>query len=403
MQNITELRTRRLALSRTWEQVLTAGDPVGPACTLDARLLDSWRRSSALVDPEVEAAPVDDTDLAVTAWRSSPVAHGLAASEDDVRRMADEADLVAAVTDRTGRIVWTHGSPVMQRKAERVNFVPGGHWDEGSVGTNALDLALRTGAPSTVYSAEHFSRAVHGWVCYSVPLTDPGSGDVLGVLDLSTTWDRAHPLAMGTAQLLARMVMAAVPAVQMLRTGVELQVLGGWRVLVDGRPLVLPRRQVEILLLLTLHPAGLSLEALHDRLYGDAPVSTATLKAEVSRLRTALKGQVGSRPYRLLTPVDSDLQRALRDLDAGNVAAAVAAARGPLLPGSTSPDVTEWRDYLMVALRGAVLRCADVETVRALADEQPYDLALQEHLLRVLPAQDARLAAAQARVHRASA
>jgi hypothetical protein len=400
VRSLAELRRRRQSLSRVWEQVLAEGSP-GPS-GLNPGLLASWRRSSAWVSPEVRAAPVDDSDRAIDEWRTTAVSAGLCKTEADVRRTADEGDLIAAVTDRTGRIVWTHGSPVMRRKAEQVNFVPGGHWDEASVGTNALALALRTGQPSTVYSAEHFSRAVHGWVCYSVPLTDHRSGDVLGVLDLSTTWDRAHPLAMGTAQLLARMVTEAMPDTWASPAAdVELRVLGDWQVLLGGRPLMLPRRQIEILLLLALQPAGLSLEALHDRLYGEARVSTATLKAEVSRLRTALNGQVGSRPYRLLAAVDSDLQRALRALDRGEVATAVAAARGPLLPGSESPAVSEWREYLAVALRSAVLRSVDADTVRMHADRDPYDAELQQHLVDVLPVGDPRAAAALARVHRA--
>ena len=52
-----------------------------------------------------------------------------------------------AVTDPQTRILWTYGGRVMRRKAESVNFVPGGRWDDQSVGTNALDLANRTAAP----------------------------------------------------------------------------------------------------------------------------------------------------------------------------------------------------------------------------------------------------------------
>jgi hypothetical protein len=402
-----ELRDRRSRLARTWESLLAGGRPVDgdEPDGLDPGVLDSWRRSSEWVSPDLAAAPVDDPDDAIAHWRRGPVAHGLALVEDDVRRVADDADLIAAVTDRSGRIVWTHGSRVMQRAATRVNFVPGGRWDESSVGTNALALALRTGRPSTVYSAEHFSRAVHGWVCYSVPLTDPATGEVLGVLDLSTTWDRAHPLAMSAAQSLARLVTSALPQPRRPEEGptVDLEVLGAWRVSVGGRPLLVPNRQVEILVLLALHPEGLSLESLHARLYGDAAVSTTTLKAEVSRLRTALDGGIGSRPYRLTTPVDSDLQRALRALDEGDATAVAAAATGPLLPGSESPELEEWRTYLAVALRTAALRTRDVEAVRALADADPYDLELQEHLLRVLPADDPRVATARARLARALA
>lgn len=404
MPTRAELLERRQVLSRAWESLLTNGRPVPTTSgSLDKRVLASWRRSSAWVSPEVLAAPVDDPDGAVARWRASPVAEGLRLAEPEVREVADDGDLIAAVTDRSGRIVWTHGSRVMRRAAERVNFVPGGRWDEASVGTNALALALRTGKPSTVYSAEHFSRAVHGWVCYSVPLHDPTTGDTLGVLDLSTTWDRAHPLAMGATRALGHLVTAGMPRPRLPADGppLDLQVLGGWSVRVEGRPLLLPRRQVEILVLLALHPDGLSLEGLHARLYGDAAVSLSTLKAEVSHLRTALGGAIGSRPYRLTVPVGSDLQRALLALDRGDVPGAVQVASGPLLPGSQSPDVEEWRRYVDVALRSAVLGSPDVPAVMALADSQPYDEQLQQHLLDVLAPDDPRRAAARARVERA--
>lgn len=397
-----ELRARRNALSRTWAQVLRRGTD-GPHLSLPSpRVLDSWRRSSQWVSPDVEAAPVDSTDAAVEDWRRTPVAAGLRVIEDEVRRATDDGGLVAAVTDATGRIVWTHGSRVMQRRSERVGFVPGGRWDEASVGTNALALALRTGEPSTVYSAEHFSRAVHGWVCYAVPLTDPRTGQVRGVLDLSTTWDRAHPLAMTTAGVLGRLISAAARSDPEPGPALHLHVLGARRARTGGHELVLPQRQLEILALLALHPDGLSLESLHARLYGDARVSPATLKAEVSHLRTALAGAVGSRPYRLLVPVDSDVQRVLRAIDAGDVAAAVRAYGGPLLPGSESPDLAEWREYVEVALTAAVLTCRDVDVVLAHADRHPYDLQVQQHLVDVLPPADARRAGALARLHRAA-
>ena len=57
----------------------------------------------------------------------------------------------------------------------------------------------------------------------------------------------------------------------------------------DGQRLLLNRRQTEILALLALHPAGLSVEQLHALLYGDPSVTISTLKAEVSHLRAALR------------------------------------------------------------------------------------------------------------------
>ena len=99
----------------------------------------------------------------------------------------------------------------MRRKAESVNFVAGGRWDEASVGTNALAIAMRQGTPSMVFSAEHYASIVHNWVCWAAPVHDPSTGKQLGVIDLSTTWDRTHPIGLATARVMARLIETAMP------------------------------------------------------------------------------------------------------------------------------------------------------------------------------------------------
>ncbi|GAC1611719.1 MAG: helix-turn-helix domain-containing protein [Mycobacteriales bacterium] len=371
----------------------------GPAA-VGPDVLASWARSAEWVDPDCRAAPVDDPELVLQAWSESPAVSGLGAAEAEVRQVVEDGELVAAVTDAAGRIVWTAGSRVMRRAAERVNFIPGGRWDEASVGTNALALALRNARPSTVYSAEHFSRAVHGWVCYAVPLTDPATGEVLGVLDLSTTWDRAHPLVMAAARSLGRAVTAGL--VRSPAPPLTVRILGEPRAQLPSGEVPLSPRQAEILALLALHPDGLTLERLHDRLYGDLPVTLSTLKAEVSHLRTLLGGALGSRPYRLTSAVRTDVHRLLAALDRGDLAGAVAAYGGSLLPLSESPGVREWRDYVDVALRNAVLTSVEVASVLAFAERHPYDADVQQHLVDVLPAVDPRRPRALARVARAT-
>ncbi len=101
----------------------------------------------------------------------------------------------------------------MRRKAETVNFVAGGRWDDQSVGTNALDLANRLDAPAMVFSAEHYASIVHNWVCWAAPVHDPVTGAQLGVIDLSTTWDRTHPIGLATARVMARLIETAMPVV----------------------------------------------------------------------------------------------------------------------------------------------------------------------------------------------
>ena len=113
---------------------------------------------------------VDDDDALRTLLGRIFEDHGQVAVESveaELRRTAEDGDLVLAVTDAQTRILWTYGGRVMRRKAETVNFVPGGRWDDQSVGTNALDLAQRTAEPAMVFSAEHYASIVHNWVCWA--------------------------------------------------------------------------------------------------------------------------------------------------------------------------------------------------------------------------------------------
>ena len=155
--------------------------------------------------------PLADESETASIWRDSPLQVAVERVEAELRRTAEDGDLVLAVTDADTRILWTYGGRVMRRKAETVNFVPGGRWDDESVGTNALDLANRLGEPSMVFSAEHYASIVHNWVCWAAPVLDPVTGRQLGVIDLSTTWDRTHPIGLATARVMARLIETALP------------------------------------------------------------------------------------------------------------------------------------------------------------------------------------------------
>ena len=309
-------------------------------------------------------------------------------------RFVEDGDLVIAVTDDQTRILWTYGGRVMRRKAETVNFVPGGRWDEASVGTNALAIAGRTAAPSMVFSAEHYAEVVHNWVCWAAPVFDPVTGRSLGVIDLSTTWDRTHPIGLATARVMARLIEAALPADRRTTLagdagpdapGLTLTLLGTAEVWFDGQRLLLNRRQTEILALLAMHPAGLSVEHLHSLLYGDSAVTTSTLKAEVSHLRAALSGQLSSRPYRLTMPVTTDVEEVQRLLRRGDVRAAVRAYGGDLLPGTDSPALVQMGEYLAVSVREALLADPDADAVLRYSELAPYDTAVVEACLAALP------------------
>lgn len=393
MDTRSDLRARRRAAVRAWSDFVEAAEP-GPASQVRPEILSSWRRSGSTVLAGVSQAPMADESELTERWRGSPLQRAVARVEDELRRTAEDGDLVLAVTDARTRILWTYGGRVMRRKAESVNFVAGGRWDEASVGTNALDLAQRHDAPAMVFSAEHYAPIVHNWVCWAAPLHDPVTGAALGVVDLSTTWDRTHPIGLATARVLARLIETAMPqpdrparqptAAREPGAGLQLQLLGRAEATLDGTRLLLNRRQSEVLALLALHPEGLSLEQLHALVYGDSAVTLSTLKAEVSHLRHTLGGRLASRPYRLLVSVDTDVDEVLRCVRQGRVGDAVEAYRGDLLPGTASPALSELAEYLAVAVREALLADPEPGAVLRYAERAPYDVEVVEAALAAL-------------------
>lgn len=405
-----DLQQRRRETVRAWTAFVEHGDELSDV--VGPEILRSWRRSTAAGRSDVTYAPLADESETAAYWHDSPLQVAVARVEEELRRTAEDGDLVVAVTDADTRILWTYGGRVMRRKAESVNFVAGGRWDDASVGTNALDLANRNDKASMVFSAEHFAPVVHNWVCWAAPVHDPVTGAQLGVLDLSTTWDRTHPIGLATAQLMARLIETAMPAGTQpalhgtpgaVAEGLDLTLLGAAEARLHGQRLLLTRRQSEILALLALHPDGMSLEQLHAALYGDKAVTLSTLKAEVSHLRSALGGELASRPYRVTLPVRTDVDTVVGLLRRGEVARALEIYRGDLLPGTSSPALVELGDYIAVAVREALLAVPEPDAVIRYTDIAPYDTEVVERCLASLggrahpavPLLKGKLAAAQ--------
>src|SRR6478609_4721592 len=228
----TELQARRLEAVRAWTSFVERGDDA--VDLVRPEILTSWTRSEASIRADVTEAPLADEAETAAYWHGSVLQTAVERVEAELRRTAEDGDLVVAVTDPDTRILWTYGGRVMRRKAESVNFVVGGRWDDQSVGTNALDLANRLDSPSMVFSAEHYASIVHNWVCWAAPVHDPVTGAQLGVIDLSTTWDRTHPIGLATARVMARLIETAMPVSAMRPvlpdadgpTGLQLRLLG---------------------------------------------------------------------------------------------------------------------------------------------------------------------------------
>lgn len=371
-----------LASVRDAHDLFVAGQVDGSyleSISLPRLVTESWQRSLATgVDPDRgpgEAAAAKR----LTELRSS---HPLAGALPVIRRLlvdhATDSGALVGVTAADGALLWVEGDAGAGRKAATMNFVPGADWSEQAVGTNAPGTALALDREVQIRGSEHFCRLVRPWSCTAVPLHDPLTGVPLGSLDLT------GGAAVASAQTLALVRATAVAVEHFIAlnyptqdhrqgdTEPRLTVLGADRPVLYGadgqRAHRLSGRHAEILALLLRHPEGLSADHLA-MLLDENDLDVVTIRAEMSRLRRIVGGElIGSRPYRLLAQVGSDMGDVFAALRAGDVAGAMDSYSGQLLPRSAAPAIGRLRLELSASLRGAVLSGGDLHLLRRWLD-----------------------------------
>jgi hypothetical protein len=378
---------------------------------------ESWRRSlGSGVDPDGGAPAVDLLDDDLLAYRE---AHPLASVMPVIRRLlvedAEDDKMIVAVTDAGGRMLWVEGDPRLRAQAAGMHFVEGARWAEDVVGTNAPGTALAVDHAVQIYGSEHYRRPVQPWSCSAAPVHDPLTGVLLGAIDVSggdhvasphvltlvratvaaveseLRWQHREQLQRGTARRL--------PPLQ--RLAPRLEVLGRERarLTLPAGPLELSLRHSELLLLLAeaaVAGEGRTTAQLAGECHaGDA--AAVTVRAELSRLRRLVGADlVGSRPYRLLGRVDTDLDQVRRLLARGSVGSALERYPGAVLPGSHAPGVAVARERVSALLRQAVLRSRRPELLLRYAQlpEARDDVVVWQTCLEWLPPSSARRAAA---------
>jgi hypothetical protein len=391
-----DIALRFEAIERAKNQVWASPTP----SLVDPVVQASWQRCVPL-DPARRSAPVDPTDNALERWDESPIrrtAPGLIAQFDQAARTSD---LAASIADPEGRVLWRQVPRWLLAGADDIGFVPGGVWHEAITGTCGMGTALAADRPVTVFATEHWLGRANDWVCYGAPVHAP-DGTQLGVIGLSTNWRRANPLGLTTVATMARLIEVELraqdaPAAPVL----DLRVLGDPVALLDGQPLRLTQRQLEILTILAISESA-SLGTLHYRLYGDRSVLLGTLKGELSRLRRRLRGHLHSRPYRLTLTTRVDAVELQERLDVGDVDGATRLYAGQLMPDSESPFLTDQRHQLDVALRTALLHEGGTSGALRFAMVHPYDTEVLDQARRLAAADDPLLPAVVARLAVAS-
>ena len=216
----TDPLTRARQLQRSWERLLAEGflgSELAPEATAGLRstVLESWRRSLGTgLDPVESLPPVEvDQPEVRDRWREHPLGsleHVLAAQ---VRAVTEETQSLVVVSDASGLLLHIDGAAWLKERAAEMNFREGARFSEAVDGTNGIGTPLAADHPLQIFAFEHFNQRHHQWMCSGAPVHDPVSGQILGLVDLSSLWKSAHPrtldLVTTTARTLERCLLDA--------------------------------------------------------------------------------------------------------------------------------------------------------------------------------------------------
>jgi transcriptional regulator of acetoin/glycerol metabolism len=149
-------------------------------------ILASWSRSLAW------RVPADHIELPYAGDRD-PESPLVRAAEPVLREVSDQF-----ATEPVSLILCDADGVVLDRRTadtaleahlDRVLLAPGFSYAERHVGTNGIGSALEGGGPVQVFGHEHYVEHLEDLACAGVPVRHPGTGRVLGVVDI-TCWRR---------------------------------------------------------------------------------------------------------------------------------------------------------------------------------------------------------------------
>lgn len=179
-----------VAIERARDRLLSGAgmspQPNGPR----GEILASWRRSyDDGASAEGISAPYDaNLNLATKLVRAAtPVIQRV---QEDIMG----SPITVILADSRGKVLLRRsGERQLASALDRVLLAPGFNYSEKYVGTNGIGTALEGRTTSLVHGVEHFNEVLRTYACVGVPLRDPNTHRILGVLDITTWSELASP------------------------------------------------------------------------------------------------------------------------------------------------------------------------------------------------------------------
>ncbi|MGW6456760.1 GAF domain-containing protein [Streptomyces sp. NPDC055078] len=180
--------------------------PLGPRADIE----ESWQRLLRCgLDPDRQrTAGLLSFDEVERRRSDSPLREVVPLLREGLVSIAEAAQHIMVIADADGRMLWREGKAAVLRKGDAHGFVLGADLSEELVGTNGVGTPLITRRPVQVHAAEHFVATHHTWTCSGAPVTDPRSGRLLGVVNISGPVSTMHPATLALVTSVTRLAEA---------------------------------------------------------------------------------------------------------------------------------------------------------------------------------------------------
>lgn len=109
-----------------------------------------------------------------------------------------ESGSMMILADKEGVCLHVEGDRRTVEDGHEIDLCEGANWSEYAAGTNAIGTVLSVKKPVKVNTTEHFCEGIKSWSCAAMVIRDPGSKEIIGVLDISglTSSFNHHALAL---------------------------------------------------------------------------------------------------------------------------------------------------------------------------------------------------------------
>lgn len=172
----------------------------------------SWNRARlGGVDPERALEPDLLTEEEIQRRRArSPLSQVLPVLRAGLLAVADAAHHIMFVADCESRVLWLEGSAPVLRKVDGLGLGVGADLREEAVGTNGVGTVAALRSPVQVFAGEHFVRSLTALTCAGAPISDPRTGQLLGVVDVSGPLETLHPATLSWVASVAKLAEATL-------------------------------------------------------------------------------------------------------------------------------------------------------------------------------------------------